>query len=230
MAPETLTAQLNGKHLEWLCPDLLQIIVSMQQGIDPGEPMRLKKLLKHYLTTFESTARQAKHDTTQISEAQYALTALVDETAFSLAGPVRTAWMISPLSLELFSDAMAGENFFVRLNKLMENPLSNKECIAVYQLCLSYGFKGQYRNESFSVISALCHSISAAIASKKPTHYFLRASGIPDEKKQSTTLNTWILGLSGAIVLLGSITWGICRFANDMHAEEIAARLKSLGF
>ncbi len=73
----------------------------------------------------------------------YAIVALADEVAMRKSGAVRDIWLSKPLQLHYFSENLAGEGFFFRLEQLIADP-RRVETLRVYYLCLLFGFQGKY--------------------------------------------------------------------------------------
>lgn len=75
--------------------------------------------------------------------AKYAIVALADEVALHADWDGADTWELDLLEQHYFGRAMAGQEFYDRIEKL---PPGNDQLAEVYFRCLSLGFKGRYRN------------------------------------------------------------------------------------
>lgn len=133
------------ENLTKLCTDIFIIVIRMRESEDLGDPAALRKLIFHYLKLFKSNCRTLKYSNTVISNAVYALVAILDETVLSVPGECRNFWITNPLQLELYGDNIAGEEFYLRLEKLVREAQKMRDVIEIYYLCLSIGFEGKYK-------------------------------------------------------------------------------------
>ena len=81
----------------------------------------------------------------QFDEAQYVMVATADELFIALNWDGAENWRVHPLEAELFGTRRAGQEIFVRLERLIDgsNPF-NAEMAAVYLAALELGFKGTF--------------------------------------------------------------------------------------
>ncbi|MBD3242534.1 MAG: hypothetical protein GF331_18235 [Chitinivibrionales bacterium] len=135
----------QSSRMAHLCTDLFQIVLRMRDAEDLGAPAALRKLILHYLALFERNCRAARIEPECIDDARYAVVALVDETVLSVPGASRDYWLTRPLQLELFGEALAGEEFYNRCQRLLKTGAAAWQVLEVYYLCLSLGFEGKYR-------------------------------------------------------------------------------------
>lgn len=81
-------------------------------------------------------------------EALYIMVGLVDEVFLSFTWPGQKRWENNILEGQIFHTQTAGEQFYKKLDTLIEvnDPVRN-DLAAIYLMALSLGFKGQYRGE-----------------------------------------------------------------------------------
>jgi type VI secretion system protein ImpK len=73
------------------------------------------------------------------------MAALADETFLRLEWPGRDYWTNHLLETQLFDSHNAGEEFFMRMDRLLDQPeRSYTDIYAVYLMALSLGFRGKY--------------------------------------------------------------------------------------
>jgi len=100
------------------------------------------KHLRELIDRMQVSARQEGYEKRDIDDMVYAVVALADELALHKAGAIRDFWMQRPLQLHYFSENLAGEGFFDRLNALMTEP-DRVDVLRVYYTCLLFGFQGR---------------------------------------------------------------------------------------
>lgn len=94
------------------------------------------------ITGFATAAAAAGIPHDDLSQARYALTAVVDESVMLSEMEARDEWLSSPLQLRYFDEVTAGEEFYNRIDLLR---MSRKHgVLEVYWLCLAFGFKGKF--------------------------------------------------------------------------------------
>jgi type VI secretion system protein ImpK len=133
------------RDMSSLSTDLFLIAIRMREAEDLGDPALLRKLIMYYLDLFKKNGKMIGIGDDSINEATYAIVALLDETVLSNPGPCRDYWCARPIQLDLFGDTIAGEGFFRKLEKMLEQPERNKDVLEIYFLCLSLGFEGKYK-------------------------------------------------------------------------------------
>lgn len=93
--------------------------------------------------TLRARAGKRGHLPADIESTQYALTAFLDEAILHSGWQDKQTWSSQPLQAQFFGEALAGVNFFERLSHLRRQ---SPETTEVFYLCISLGFKGQYRD------------------------------------------------------------------------------------
>lgn len=77
--------------------------------------------------------------------AHYGVTALVDETMMTTPWTGSIEWRNEPLQVQLFGNFLAGEQFFDRLDELIQK--GDVPLLEVYFICLCAGLRGMYRDD-----------------------------------------------------------------------------------
>jgi type VI secretion system protein ImpK len=149
--------------LQSLASNLLHIAAKIQISRDIGSAQSVKKLLNSYFQKFENHCYKNNKHPDLVSQAKYAIAALMDESILNKGGDIHESWVVSPLTLELFNDPIGGENFFTRLEALMENPSKNSEVLDIYYLCLALGFRGKYHLSNKEQLNAVSDNILHAL-------------------------------------------------------------------
>lgn len=90
---------------------------------------------------------QSANDREMFESSLYALVATVDERL--IAHPTwGEAWQQQTLVQQYFNDTNAGCHFFEKLEKLQKNKDKNKEALAIFLVCLKFGFEGKLKLQS----------------------------------------------------------------------------------
>jgi type VI secretion system protein ImpK len=122
-------------------------IVRIQSGKQPvGDLDVFRRRMKSALQEAERDAITARYSTDEVTNAQFAMVALLDESILSSKDPVREEWRKKTLNVEMFGEANAGEVFFDRLQGLVRRDESPRlaDILEVYLLCLLLGFEGRF--------------------------------------------------------------------------------------
>jgi type VI secretion system protein ImpK len=163
----------------------------------PSEAQVLRDSIRDFLTEFERNSMQADASAEDVYLAKYAFCALVDETVLTSSFKARDDWERQPLQLQFFGDQLAGENFFVHLERLRQQGASRLAALEVFHMCLLLGFQGKYLLEGPEKLGYLTARLSDEIA-----HLKGRKSGFaphwapPDRVRHALRSVTplWVLG------------------------------------
>jgi type VI secretion system protein ImpK len=90
-----------------------------------------------------------------VSDAKYALAALIDESIMRSEWPGKTLWMDQSLQLRLFGEHLAGVNFFNRLARIRQSGELNIAVLEIFFVCLQLGFQGKYAMSQQEELKAL---------------------------------------------------------------------------
>src|SRR5687768_15098200 len=86
------------------------------------DPQVLHHRLCGYIDALIQRGRERGLSPDDLGDVVYALVALADEVALSVAGAVPQFWMSNLLQLRYFNENLAGENFYLRLETLRADP------------------------------------------------------------------------------------------------------------
>ncbi len=102
--------------------------------------------MKEALREAEREAVRRNYQNEDIADASFAIVAFLDEAILSSSDPARTQWAKQYLLEELFGQAVGGEAFFEKLERLLTRRDSPQaaDLLEVYYLCLLLGFEGRY--------------------------------------------------------------------------------------
>ncbi len=138
MRPDTLALLFQG---------IFTAIVRIQSGKQPLADIEgFRRRMKSALQEAERDAITAHYSNDDVTNAEFAVVALLDEAILSSKDPGRDEWRKKTLNVELFGEANAGEVFFDRLQTLVRREESQRmaDLLEVYLLCLLLGFEGRF--------------------------------------------------------------------------------------
>lgn len=158
----------------------------------------------------------------------YAIVALADETAMRKSGSVRDVWLSKPLQLHYFSENLAGEGFFHRLEQVMLDP-RRVDTLRVYYLCLLFGFQGRYAMRGGELeLAAVVRRVRDALGIHAKPEALSKRHLRPREKvnrAQQFYVTVWI-GLLTVLFSLALII--VLRKALDSKTSNVQGRIEAL--
>jgi type VI secretion system protein ImpK len=136
MHTEDIANSTKQNALLHAAQDLLQQI---NQPIPSNNREQHYHALCQSVAQFESQCNNEDYSRSEINDACFFLCALLDET---------TTWPTPFVAKFCDPDANKDTEFFIRLKRRQENPPENIDLLEMAYLCLSLGFKGQYRSDT----------------------------------------------------------------------------------
>jgi type VI secretion system protein ImpK len=121
------------------------LIMQLRETDNLGDSDLLRSRILDLLKSSEQEAFQAAIPSSDIKDARFALVAFLDEAIISSNWESRSAWVAKPLQVQLYGKAVAGVEFFERLERLKADAALRHDVMEVYYLCLAMGFKGKYQ-------------------------------------------------------------------------------------
>lgn len=206
MRPDTLALLFQG---------IFTAIVRIQSGKQPlADVETFRRRMKSALQETERDAIAARYSNDDVSNAEFAVVALLDEAILSSKDPGREEWRKKTLNVELFGEANAGEVFFDRLQALVRREESERlaDLLEVYLLCLLLGFEGRFggamRGESLvlaervrrriEAIRGVDYQISPAIEFQEQP----RMAATPIQQGPDKRWLMWLGGIAASLIVL----------------------------
>ena len=121
---------------------ILAAVPQIRHALRHPDPAGLRARLREQVAGFERSARAAGIAPDDVGQAQYALCALLDDSA--AATPWGRHW--APLVAEMHGETSGGERFFSMLDQLLAHPHRQAELLEFFYACLALGFEGRYRS------------------------------------------------------------------------------------
>ncbi len=111
-----MEASKNKSELVACISPVLEVLTSIRQGgADHQGVDGLRSKVMDAFDEYEKSCYDARISASEMQEAKFALTALVDEQIMTAQKPYSMEWMARPLQLELFGNMRAGEAFLKSL-------------------------------------------------------------------------------------------------------------------
>ena len=195
-------------------------------------PARLHERFCRELEQLQQRAQELGVSPDDADDARYALAALIDEAAVQEDGPLRDYWSARLLQMRLFSENVAGENFFERLAAL-RGDRKRVLVLRVYYLCLLFGFRGKYRLRGSELeLLEIEEGVRGELqrAGAIPSELVLSPSGRrPYEKLADGRRNQLLVTLAGVAACLSVLAYVGLRLAlvhrSDQLLEQVAGLL-----
>lgn len=133
----------SARNLPDLCAEFFALIVGLRRAIQFDNADQLRSKITRAFSSMKKEGLRRGIPEEELKEAQYILTAFIDETILISRWPHRDDWQDSPLQLEYFETFVAGEEVFDKLDKVRQNAAAKAELLEVYYSCLALGFQGR---------------------------------------------------------------------------------------
>lgn len=197
-------------RVNWVTKDCFNAIGQLAR-LGPSErvqPELVHARLRSYVEAMNRKAREAGYPEQDVRTLSYAIVALADEVVMGQPGPLRDYWAAQPLQMALFGDNVAGENFFVLLDQVRQNP-QQIDLLRIFYLCLLFGFQGRYRVRGAEVaLSDLTESVRQQLLRTLAMPEMLAPNGPrPEEGIFDTTKRFPIVWIALGLLALSSVLY-----------------------
>ena len=220
----------GGQRLASLFAPCFTLVLRLRATDDFGEPAALRRRMKSLLDRIERTALEADRSPETLRRAQFGVVAFIDETILASNWDRKDEWMNTPLQLELYDRYDAGEVFFDHLDALLETPGRQAEVLEVYYLCLTLGFRGQYRIHQQERRRELIETTADALTRLRDrTDESLSPHGRPRDRNDDPTgghVPPWALVVA-TLLMAGAVYVGLSMAASST-AQEVAEVLRRM--
>ncbi len=220
-------------RIDELTSDCFNFLIQLRR-LDPAAqppPETLQQRFRTLIDTMQRRGNDLGFSREDVMEMTYAILSLADEVAIFLGGNLRTWWLGHQLQLTFFNEANAGENFYVRVNALRQDP-RRIDAVRVYYLCLVLGFKGRYHvrggeTELQAITDTLAADLSRAgmFGSEKLSEHGDRP---PGEKVASEGFSLPVVALAGVAVGLSVLFYVGLRVSLSSEVASVLARITQL--
>jgi type VI secretion system protein ImpK len=171
-------------------------------------------------------------------EVQYVMAALADETFLRLDWPGRRYWTTHLLETQLFDSHTAGEEFFARMDRLLEqHERSYTDIYAVYLMALSLGFRGKYWGvDDGGRIANYRQSLFLRVYRRRPELFVGQAQLFPEAYRHTLSdgvarrlpsPHRWFAALAVAVLLWLGVAWELWHSLTDDLQVKAAGIVES---
>jgi type VI secretion system protein ImpK len=171
-------------RLNWVAQDCFNAIGQLARLAphDPVDPALVHGRMRSYVDMLLRRAREAGFPEEDGRLMAYAVIALCDEVVLGGSGGLREFWAVQPLQLVYFGENTAGEDFFVRMEQVRQNP-RQQDVLRVFYLCLMFGFRGRYAVRGGEVpLGDLTDSLRTQLMRSLPMPELLSPNGLRPEE------------------------------------------------
>jgi type VI secretion system protein ImpK len=193
-------------------------------------PERVHDRLKGFVEGMRGRAREQGLSGRDADDMAYAIVAMIDEVAMGKPEPIRGYWMGNPLQLALFSETLAGEGFFTRLQDLRRDP-RRADVLRIYYQCLLFGFQGKYAIRGGDLeLMRLIDSIKPEVERPLEISETLSPAGDPPDEPllRASGKNTFLWIALGMFAVAIAVFIGL-RVSLSHQVAELAARVDQIG-
>ena len=195
-----------GKLAEVFAP-CFSLILKLRETDEFGDSDLLRNRTVELLKSAHENAMRKAIPMQDIKDARFAIVAFLDETIVGSSWSERASWITKPLQVQLYGEAVAGKEFFDRLERLKADAAMRRDALDVYYLCLTLGFKGQYQmmgaagqNELRTHIEDTYARLSAT---SRVSSEMLSPHGLPRDQiatEVKSKLPAWVVAVVAACV------------------------------
>ncbi len=147
-APQSSPSQPSGGEpgpLITLATPLLLLMIQLRRQARPAEETRLYLHVSNEIQALDPQLVHQGYDPQTIHGFRYLLCCVLDEAVMSQSWGSQGCWSSHSLLTRFHSESWGGEQFFVRLQRLMTQPEMHMELLQFAHLCLCLGYEGRYR-------------------------------------------------------------------------------------
>ena len=212
-----------------LYSDIFSLILYLRETNDFGDPKILHDKIDLMLKNIEGKVRQLGVSDEDILDAKYAVSALVDETVLYSSWTLRNVWLNNPLVVEYFNDALAGEMFFDRIERIRTDG-SKLKLLEVYYMCLMFGFEGRYKIMGPEELKAYINGIREQLGFKGTERLSPHSDPQKIAIKKKSMIPKWVMYASyGFVALVAIVIFIVLKVKMVSLASFLANGISKIG-
>ena len=135
----------STRKLAQVMAPCFSLILHLRETSEFGDSDLLRSRILEMLKSAEKEAIDAAIPVNDIKDSRFAIVAFLDESILGSDWTGKASWVARPLQVQLYGQAVAGEEFFDRLQRIKADAHIRHDVLEVYYLCMALGFKGKYR-------------------------------------------------------------------------------------
>ncbi|XBS69956.1 type VI secretion system protein TssL, short form [Acerihabitans sp. KWT182] len=167
----------------------------------------------------------AEYPDESIDHITYAQCALLDETVLGrsfvqdIPDDGHQIWLAKPLQAHFFNNLQAGENLYVRIRTVLNQPAADEAVLTCFHRILALGFQGRYRNQEQGPRDQLISILETKVPAITTTQESLLLR--PDAERRYNFFGRRALGFWGVIAILAvaGLWWGLHYSLHRLLAE-----------
>lgn len=175
--------------------EVLTAIVRLRRGQSVSDEQAFRANAIASLDAAFQQAAAMGYATEGVEIADYAVTALLDESVLNLRDPVFASWVGSPLNAQRWRKFhLAGDVFFEYLQQLSKRPDSVElaDILEVFCLCILLGYRGRYGSAGSGELSAIMRPIQEKILrSRGGTAFLSPLAQLPRDLPEPKAPDKW---------------------------------------
>lgn len=209
------------------------LIIQLRETSEYGDSDLLRSRVLELLKNAEGSGIKMAIPAADIKDARFAVVAFLDETIIGSEWSEKMSWIAKPLQVQLYGQAVAGKEFFERLDRIKADAVLRHSVLEVYYLCLALGFKGKYQvlgaagqNELLMQIESSFQRLNET-AEKRDSR--LSPHGVPGDQvvtEVKSKLPPWMIAVTAAsvglvvyIVLAILMNSSVSRFCTELAGQ-----------
>ena len=233
-APEYQTSVLfgatNKQRLSEVFASCFTLILQLRESDDLGDGDLLRSRILELLKSTEQKGIQAAIPSTDIKDARFAIVAFLDEAILGSNWAGKAAWVAKPLQVQLYGQAVAGQEFFERLERLKADAALRNDVLEIYYLCMALGFKGKYQmmgaKGQHELRNQIDDTYSRLKASGKSTGPLLSPHGRPRDQvatEVKSKLPPWVIAVAAASI--GLVVYVVMSIMMGSSLDDVCASI-----
>ena len=183
------------------------LILKLRETDEYGDSDLLRNRIVDLLKQAHEKALRLAIPMQDIKDARFAIVAFLDETIVGSSWSDRATWITKPLQVQLYGEAVAGKEFFERLERLKADAAMRHDALNVYYICLALGFKGKFQMMGAAGQNALRSEIEDIYARLSATsrvpNQSLSPNGLPGDQiatEVKSKIPAWVIAAAAACV------------------------------
>lgn len=206
---------------------ILRLTCMVGNSATVTSPRGLAEALSKSVSELDQRLEQAGRGQAERLSMRYLLCTFIDEKAANTPWGGSGQWASHSLLLQFFSETWGGEKVFALTQKLMQDPIQNRDLLEVMAVVISLGFKGKYKVEAGGdiALAALRHQLFQLVRrspAEPDLHPAFWRSRAPKGQKKFQSVPLW-LPVSALSVLACSVFLGLYFNLNRQSDEAFAA-------
>ncbi len=144
--PQPKTAAAHRNPLLSASAQMLSLIASVRSGRAKVALPQLHATCTNTINLIDKTLKD-HYNEDQLRRVRYALSATADDVALNLPDSAqdRAEWARRSLVVRFFQANDSGDRFWVLLDEMIADPVTNHDLLQLFHACLACGFEGRYR-------------------------------------------------------------------------------------